>query len=286
MGLLIGLVPSLYTAYLSDTPLPRIIEMINYLAVMLVPFMSAYVMLPDDEKKAAYCFDKPISAKAALAAIVAGLMFCTIGDIATDYFIAFLSAFGIELSGGEYTLSPTIEDFVFQMINIAVLPALIEEFALRSVVMQPLRRYGDKFAIVMSAFVFALMHGNLIQIPFAFIAGLAIGFFVIATGSIWVGVTIHFLNNTVSVVLSYVYMKDPVLTNRVYSLITAITLVAGIICTAVFMILCKRERLKNNQTILETSELVKTYIFTAAMIIAIILIAMSTADFVTITGVK
>lgn len=71
---------------------------------------------------------------------------------------------------------------------------------MRGVVMQPLRKYGDWFAILTSAFVFALMHGNLVQAPFAFIAGIGLGYAVIASGSLWTGILIHLLNNSISVI--------------------------------------------------------------------------------------
>ncbi|MBQ7053829.1 MAG: CPBP family intramembrane metalloprotease [Oscillospiraceae bacterium] len=256
-----------------------------YLSSMLVPFMVAYILLPEEDKVASYCFDKPLSVKACLAAVVAGTMFCTVGNFATDYFIALLSSFGIELSGGDYSLSETVEDFVFQTINIALLPALVEEFALRCVIMQPLRKYGDKFAIIMSSLVFALMHGNMIQIPFAFVAGLAIGYFVIATRSIWTGVAIHLINNLLSVILSFVFLKDAQAASTFYSAMNAVTLVAGIICFAVFMTLCKREKLKPNPTVLSNKDLGTAYIFTPSMIIAIVLIALFTSQFVEYTGV-
>ena len=71
---------------------------------------------------------------------------------------------------------------------------------MRGVVMQPLRKYGDWFAILTSAFVFALMHGNLVQAPFAFIAGIGLGYAVIASGSLWTGILVHLLNNSISVI--------------------------------------------------------------------------------------
>ena len=76
---------------------------------------------------------------------------------------------------------------------------------MRGIVMQPLRRYGDGFAIICSSLVFGFMHCNLVQIPFALIAGIVIGYAVIITESIWTGVLIHFLTNGFSVAVNIVY---------------------------------------------------------------------------------
>ena len=76
---------------------------------------------------------------------------------------------------------------------------------MRGVVMQPLRKFGDRFAIVASAVLFAILHGNMVQIPFAFVAGLALGYFAIVTNSIWTSVVIHSLNNLSAVIISIYY---------------------------------------------------------------------------------
>ena len=74
----------------------------------------------------------------------------------------------------------------------AIVPAVFEEFAFRGVVLNKLRKFGDSYAIIMSAVLFGLMHGNLSQIPFAFILGLVIGFIAVKTNSIIPGILIHF----------------------------------------------------------------------------------------------
>lgn len=77
----------------------------------------------------------------------------------------------------------------------AALPALIEEFALRGVVLGTLRRFGSSFGIIISAALFGLMHGNVLQIPFAFVMGIYLGFATEKTGTVWTAVVIHFINN-------------------------------------------------------------------------------------------
>ncbi len=99
--------------------------------------------------------------------------------------------------------------FLVSVVSTAVMPALAEEFAIRGVIMQPLRRYGDRFAIVISAAVFSLIHGNFEQIPFAFVVGLALGYVVIRTGSLWTGVVLHFINNFWAVCSEYLYYLLP-----------------------------------------------------------------------------
>ena len=53
--------------------------------------------------------------------------------------------------------------------------------------------------------MFALMHGNMVQLPFAFIAGFALAYVVIATDSIWYTIFIHMSNNSISVIQSFIF---------------------------------------------------------------------------------
>lgn len=89
-------------------------------------------------------------------------------------------------------------------INMTALPALVEEITIRGIVLGSLRQYGDRFAIVISAVIFALLHRNMAQFPNALLIGLAIGYFVVKTNSIWTGVVIHFVNNLLVLLIAAV----------------------------------------------------------------------------------
>ena len=85
--------------------------------------------------------------------------------------------------------------------GIAVLPPIAEEFAFRGIVLSHLRRHGDFLAVMVSALLFALVHGNVVQIPFAFFAGIALGVAYVKTNNLLVPIVIHLLNNGLSVVV-------------------------------------------------------------------------------------
>ncbi len=140
------------------------------------------------------------------AAITLTMMFVPIMLI-SSMVVNFISLIVQEMAGMEF--SSGLEDlkmqgisgFLVATVSMAIVPAIIEEFAIRGVVMQPLRRYGDKFAIVASAFIFSIMHGNMAQIPYTVIGGIYLGYLTVATGSIWPSIILHFINNMYSVVI-------------------------------------------------------------------------------------
>jgi uncharacterized protein len=91
-----------------------------------------------------------------------------------------------------------------QLLLIAVLTPIGEEFAFRGVLVSALRRYGAVLSVVVSTLVFLLAHGlNLTLIPAALV-GIASAILLLRTGSIWPGVVIHAVNNGVGTVLEVV----------------------------------------------------------------------------------
>ncbi len=201
---------------------------------VFIPFRIVYACYSKGDKEKCYDFGKPVSAKAFLYAVFAGLMVCCIGDFVTDGFSGFVSCFGVQFKDISSQSPKNFTEFLMFTLECAVVPALVEEYAIRGVVMQPLRKYGDRFAIVMSSVIFAFMHGNMIQIPFAFVAGLALGYFAISTKSIWTSVVIHFLNNFFAVVTTFV-SGNTAFGSAFFLLSMAVIIGVGVYCLIQFV---------------------------------------------------
>ncbi|MBR5234181.1 MAG: CPBP family intramembrane metalloprotease [Clostridia bacterium] len=171
---------------------------------------------------------------------------CLASNLITSYLtLVFSSVSGIELGMPEMPETPhSVGGILLFFLSTAVVPALIEEMAIRGVIMQPLRRYGDWFAIIASAMVFGIMHCNLMQIPFAFTAGIVIGYAVIVTESVWTGVIIHFLNNAFSVTVSIItdFYGETSVQSVILNIIFYAVVIAGCICAVNFY------RFKNKKT--------------------------------------
>lgn len=128
---------------------------------------------------------------------------CMLANVITAYILTFLSEFGIQAGAPPQLLEHTPISLVLNLCVVALLPALIEELVFRGCVLRLLRSYGDWFAVVISAVLFGLMHGNLRQLPFATFVGLILGWLYVATNNIWLPMLVHFINNSISVVCEY-----------------------------------------------------------------------------------
>ena len=128
---------------------------------------------------------------------------CMLANVITSILLTVLSNFGVEAEPAPQLMENTPVSFILNLFVLAVLPALLEELVFRGCILRLLRPYGDLFAVMVSALLFGLMHGNLRQIPFATIVGIVLGWLYVVTENIWMPILVHFTNNTISVVSEY-----------------------------------------------------------------------------------
>ena len=127
-----------------------------------------------------------------------------------QYFIGiidkFLDVIGYPLEKGLAVLNPTsVGKYFLCVLLLAILPAIGEELIFRGVILHGLRtRFNDVIAVVISAGMFALMHGNLQQLVYPFLLGLIMGWIVLRTGSLISSIIVHFINNFLVVTFSYI----------------------------------------------------------------------------------
>ena len=206
-------VSGLLSSYGGNAVIQNCINIFIHVFCLLLPFVFVYVKSSEEDKKSILVFDKPKDMKLSGLAVLAGLAACLSSNLVGNFILTVFEITGVQFSSGAESNPPAsgVLGVITTILSYAVIPALVEEFAFRGVVLQPLRKYGDKLAIVISAAIFAFMHGNMVQAPVAFISGLALGYFCIATGSIWTSIAIHFANNLVSACISLYYdnSSDP-----------------------------------------------------------------------------
>jgi membrane protease YdiL (CAAX protease family) len=145
-------------------------------------------------------FDSPkshgLSRSAIICMFFAGMGLTLLANYPTSFVTQILQMFGIShVSPDDMPLTSDIATQIFYMLYGTLIPPLVEELLFRGVILNILRQHGDSFAIIMSAFIFGLYHGNIPQFVFAFLMGLIAGYLYIRTGSILIPILIHMFNN-------------------------------------------------------------------------------------------
>lgn len=92
--------------------------------------------------------------------------------------------------------------FVASLLLGAVATPIGEELAFRGVLTNALGRYGPWVAVLGSAVVFALAHGINQILPVALVNGIVTALLFRKTGSVWPGVFVHLVNNTLGTLAS------------------------------------------------------------------------------------
>ena len=141
--------------------------------------------------------------------------------------------------------------FPVSLLIIAMIGPFSEEFVFRGIMYHSYRKDGNALgAVVLSALVFGFMHMNLNQAGYAFVIGIALAVLMIATGSIWAPVVMHFMINGQSVCMMYIteyFMpgtlaaesaamtkQDLLMTIGIYSVIAAVTTVLAV-CLLIYI---------------------------------------------------
>ena len=175
-------------------------EMLQQIAYSLLLFTIPYFIMAKATKQplsslVTYRWKKPaLSASFIMLALGAAMII----NVLTNTFVNLVESFGFDTSMPEIEVPRDPVGAILFVVAITVVPAVVEEFAFRGVIMGSMKKYGSGFAVIASSVLFGLMHGNIVQIPFATALGLVLGYVTVMTGSIVPAMIIHFLNNLVA----------------------------------------------------------------------------------------
>lgn len=84
---------------------------------------------------------------------------------------------------------------------------ICEETMFRGVIQRSFEKFGAVFSIVITAFLFGMLHMDFQKLLGTFLLGILIGFIVYRTNSLYAGMFAHFTNNTISVLMNYITKK-------------------------------------------------------------------------------
>ncbi len=128
----------------------------------------------------------------------------------------------------------SVGKLIIALIFMAVIPALAEEMLYRGFIARAFKKKSFKFAIFMSAFAFAIMHGSPLQLVHQFVLGIVLCMVYFITGSIYAPIIIHFINNAVALVGNFILIKHPIYLTNVSLILMA---VIGYIVLAIILYL-------------------------------------------------
>ena len=189
--------------------------------------------------------------------------------------------------------------FIVSFVSLSIFAPIFEEIIFRSAVYRHTEIMGQSFAVVFSAIVFALMHGNLEQLPYTFVMGLGFAYLFAKTRSLLIPMLLHFLTNTTTVIFTSIIGTtdtdelSTLLSNRnfaaviptvLYSLIIYGIIIAAIVLGIIELVRAIRRRERLMGSIFPISGAKKTAVFLTAPVTIITLILL--VLFLTLTTIN
>lgn len=92
-------------------------------------------------------------------------------------------------------------NWIWSLIFAGILSPIIEEMMFRGVILNKLRRYGDKVAIITTAILFGLFHANFSQFFYAVALGIVFAYVTLKTGTIKYSIILHIIVNMMGSVI-------------------------------------------------------------------------------------
>jgi len=169
------------------------------------------------------CNFNKINYKVVLISLALGILCFIINIAVSSLFNGVLTFTGYRFSSSGGKDYSTI-NFIIDVITVALLPAICEEFIHRGVLLQGIKHIGFKKAIVISSILFGLVHFNIQQVSYAIVVGLIMGFVSVVAKNIYPAMIIHFVNNFISTYISYADKNGWIggnILDRVQSLLTS-----------------------------------------------------------------
>lgn len=207
--------------------------------------------------------------------LFAGLSICVLSNFAAWYIMMLLNELGLQPPDMPSYLDKSILSLAINIIIFALFPAILEEMVYRGYILRILKPHGEIFAMVVSSLLFALMHANILQIPFAFITGLTCAFIVLKTGHVWLAAMLHFLINFMSLLLQYagLFSANEQQTQRMIMIVFSIVGILGLVSILILYATANKavRRIEDKAQTLTTSQKTGVLLLSPGIIMSILL---------------
>ena len=136
---------------------------------------------------------KPMGIGSFFAILPVFMMSQAVSQLMTPVLEWLFGLMGISVAESVESASGSADTFSM-FLYVCFLAPVFEEILFRGLILRELKPCGKKFAILASSFLFGVFHGNLVQSPYAFLAGLVLGYVAMEYNVIW-AMVLHMINN-------------------------------------------------------------------------------------------
>lgn len=190
----------------------------------------------------------PMTGKA-FALIFAFFMTCQfMAQISSIGMEALLNQFGMSMMGLIKSSTANTSDPVM-LAYIGILAPIAEEIIFRGIVLRGMQPHGRGIAVFTSSILFGMIHGNPVQIPFAFATGIVLAYVTLEYDIRW-AILLHMINNLgLGILLPMMFASAPVAGELIMWAIIIVSTIG-----AIATIIRKKTQVKEELSVLKTEK--------------------------------
>lgn len=145
-----------------------------------------------------------------------------------------------------------VEEMIMDMslwaviVSAVILAPIMEELIFRKLVLDRLAGYGPAVAMVVSALVFGLAHGNFYQFFYAFLLGLIFAYIYLRTGKVRYSMMLHMMVNFCGSVIPILLLRvaDENEVTAILASVTQLTFMGVFMLGGLILFICKWKEIK------------------------------------------
>ena len=137
--------------------------------------------------------------------------------------------FGVDIYASleDSPVTSSVTKTIVTVLYTCIIAPVTEELVLRGFVLKNLSRVSQRFGIITSALIFALMHENIPQFILAFTVGIFLGYVAVKHNSIIPAIILHMTVNTTNTVISLIAEMNEDIGNIIYTVWVLFFLIFG-----------------------------------------------------------
>ena len=248
------------------------IYLVAQILIMII-FLIAGIVQGMDMENAIYAVAGPalLVSDFLVSVVLLLLKYCSIKELfkripahvlLISIIFAMTGMYAVEFVSSQFDIPNNLEELFQSMagtvsgfLGICIVGPIMEEMIMRRVILKEIAKATKSmwWGIIISSALFAIIHGNPIQIVFAMPAGIFLGWLYCKTGSLLVPICIHIINNTVSFLLMSAGIESDLSLNSTLGMILFISLVL-ISTVSCIWIVRYYNKLKKEQDQLQTAQ--------------------------------
>ena len=207
----IGTVTQLLLIYVVNSTLPQVMEhswgmwLLTFAPLYLIAVPIGLLLLRKVPAKPLEKHDLKPSRYIVTVIICIFMMYA--GNILGTIITALLQLLPGVSAGNPILGYATDNALLPKVLFMVILAPVIEEYIFRKQLIDRMHIYGEKLAVITSALMFGLFHGNLSQFFYAFALGLVFGYVYLKTGKLRYSIGLHMLINLLGSVVGPFFLE-------------------------------------------------------------------------------